>query len=256
MIRKNKEDLDARVREFVDYFEDVDETEEAKEMSRKDLAEEYDLNEEQINELYDYLHPELAEEDEREDYVVTDVTDEEGEVIAETEPTHEPTEEDEREDYVVTDVTDEEEEVVAETEPTPEETEAGALLVACVDSRFFEKTFEFAKNKFSQITTLIVPGGIGALTLELMPKPAEALRRQIKFILKETGIKKVVLVSHDDCKWYHLNQGYFTNPQPEQQKLDLQSAKSILEERFEGVEVLCYHAEIKDNRIEFSSLND
>jgi len=38
--------------------------------------------------------------------------------------------------------------------------------------------------------------------------------------------------------------------------MDLQSAKSILEERFEDVEILCYNAEIKDNMIEFLPLNE
>ncbi len=154
----------------------------------------------------------------------------------------------------------EDDETVEEIEELPEDEEIinylnnespRALLVTCIDPGFRESFADFGKKEFGNFISLTIPGGIGPLTLELLPKSAETLRRQIKFILKETGIKEVVLISHDDCKWYHFNEGYFTGPLKEQQKNDLLSAKKIIEERFEGVQVICYLAEIKDDSIEF-----
>jgi len=136
----------------------------------------------------------------------------------------------------------------------PNDKSPEVLLITCIDPRFRESFTEFGTIEFGHFVLLTIPGGIGPLTLNLMPNIAETVRRQIKFILRETNIEMVVLVSHDDCKWYHFNEGYFSNPQPEQQKLDIRSAKSILEERFEGITVLCYHAEKKGDRIEFSLL--
>jgi hypothetical protein len=209
------------------------------------------VNEDNINEEAEMTEENTPVEEEYTDPVEEEYTDP---VEDETE---EPVVEDETEEPVVEEPVEAPEEPVKEkimsegvnyslTTDKPE-----ALIVACIDPRFRDSFVKFGKENFGNFVFLSVPGGPGPLALDMLPKGVETLRRQIKFILKETGIKKVAVVNHDQCLWYKHNEGYFTLEQSEQQEQDLATAKSILEERFEDVEIMCYQAVLNKETIAF-----
>ncbi len=133
------------------------------------------------------------------------------------------------------------------------DSESKVLLVSCVDPRFSDDFRKFTRDKFGNFVHLSIPGGIGALVLpDLMPKPFKVLKQQIKFIVNGMDIEKIILISHDDCKWYKHNKGYFRGLQPEQQKLDITSAKKIIEEEYD-IQVECIHAGLKNGKVVFVS---
>lgn len=81
-----------------------------------------------------------------------------------------------------------------------------------------------------------------------------AVERQLEFLLKEHGIKRVVLIAHDGCAFYkNLRTGH---PTQQQQHIDLIKAIERIQSWNIGVEIEAYFARKLKGRIVFEPLHE
>jgi hypothetical protein len=122
------------------------------------------------------------------------------------------------------------------------------LVVYCSDFRFQAGIHEFLDNSLRlnhNYDLLVIPGGPQALTLvEYLPKFSWAGWKWFRFLLEKHSLKRLVLIAHQDCKWYeslpfHLH----TSRTPRQrQEQDLRRVHNTLEADFRGLNVELFYA--------------
>ncbi len=82
------------------------------------------------------------------------------------------------------------------------------LVLTCSSNAFYPYVREFLE-KFLQLPEgtydyLSVPGGPQFLMLtEYLPKFAWAGQRWVKFLVEKHRLKKIILITHEDCAWYN-----------------------------------------------------
>lgn len=112
--------------------------------------------------------------------------------------------------------------------------ETDVLVVHCSDHRFQAGFYEFLNLKLNldeNYDLLVLPGGPQCLTLvEYLPKFSWAGWKWLRFLIDAHGLKRLILVQHQDCGWYkelpfHLH----TSPEPRlHQEEDLRRVRSAL----------------------------
>ena len=121
-----------------------------------------------------------------------------------------------------------------------DETITGNAAVFCSDERFIDESMSFLKyslniNSFDLIVTAGGPAFINEETGALMDN--------IKLLAQEHNIKRLVLISHQDCKYYKKK---LKNADDKliisSQLQDLQNAKIKLEKLFPGMCTETYFA--------------
>jgi hypothetical protein len=125
---------------------------------------------------------------------------------------------------------------------------ADTLAVFCSDFRFQDGIRDFLDNGLQlkdKYDLLVIPGGPQTLTLvEYLPKFSWAGWKWFRFLLEKHALKRLVLIAHQDCKWYeslpfHLH----TSRTPRQrQEEDLRRVHNTLEADFRGLNVELYYA--------------
>jgi len=81
------------------------------------------------------------------------------------------------------------------------------LIITCSSNTFYPYMREFLE-KYLQLPEgtydyLSVPGGPQFLMLtEYLPKFAWAGQRWVKFLVEKHRLKKIILLTHEDCSWY------------------------------------------------------
>src|SRR5437879_9826167 len=109
---------------------------------------------------------------------------------------------------------------------------ADALMVRCSDHRLANACETFVENtlKIINYDLLVVPGGPQFLcALEYLPKFHWAGRRWMRFLVDAHEVKRVVLITHQDCGWYrHLHGAH--EDHGERQKADLHRAAHHLKD--------------------------
>ena len=133
-----------------------------------------------------------------------------------------------------------------------------ALVIHCADSRF-QTAFRQFLNEELGIThyfPIVVGGGVHAFGLQnLLPKNFKIVWQQIKFALTVGKLKQVVIINHEDCKWYEHLKGYHPTVSPKHKgMLDLSTAAERIIEDFSGVQVRTFWAAIEDHGIVFSEI--
>src|SRR3989344_2761425 len=91
-----------------------------------------------------------------------------------------------------------------ETYPLHEETN-DTLVIQCSDPRFQEAFRTFIQEEFGIKTysSIVIPGASQVLTFsDFLPNLAVSLSRQLKFLVKEQGLKRLIIITHDECLWY------------------------------------------------------
>jgi len=138
--------------------------------------------------------------------------------------------------------------------PPPE-----ALVVQCSDARFQTAFRQFAtedlglKNYFP----LVVGGGVHALgARNTLPEQYVTLYGQIKFFIEEVPLRKVVLINHQDCKWYQGHADLSDLDADTQAQADLKTGKTILSADFLGVEIRAFWAGLDGETISFSEVEN
>jgi carbonic anhydrase len=80
------------------------------------------------------------------------------------------------------------------------------LVVHCSDHRFQAGHYEFLNlslNLGENYDLLVLPGGAQALSLlEYLPKFAWAGWKWFRFLVDAHGLKRIILIAHQDCGWY------------------------------------------------------
>jgi hypothetical protein len=132
------------------------------------------------------------------------------------------------------------------------------LVVHCSDGRFQPRFQDFLRRDLGveHYTLVAVPGGVHFLTLvDYLPKFSWAGWRWVKFLADVAPPTRVILIAHEDCRWYHDSR-FGTAPQDPRGKQvqDLQAARAGLVERFGKVPVELYYARLGDGGVVFERL--
>lgn len=85
------------------------------------------------------------------------------------------------------------------------EKESTVLVISCSSNVFLPYTREFLEKHLGLSTydLLAVPGGPQFLLLtEYLPKFAWVGHKWVKFLVERHRLKRVIIISHEDCAWY------------------------------------------------------
>jgi len=139
--------------------------------------------------------------------------------------------------------------------PSPE---SDVVVVHCSDPRYQPHFQEFLKAGLGleRYGLVAVPGGPQFLTLaEYLPKFSWVGWRWMKFLVDLSRPHRVVLIGHDDCRWY-LDSRFFhaRGTVGERQHADLHQVRAILAERFPAVAIEAYFARLVGDEAVFEAV--
>ncbi len=91
------------------------------------------------------------------------------------------------------------------------EHESAVLVICCSSNAFLPYTQEFLERHLElgpgSYDLLAVPGGPQFLLLtEYLPKFAWVGHKWVKFLVERHRLKRVIVISHEDCAWYSAEQ--------------------------------------------------
>jgi hypothetical protein len=136
------------------------------------------------------------------------------------------------------------------------------LAIHCGDYRFQQAFHEFltATLKLGDAYDLMVlPGGPLSLTHQLShSEDTRSARKWSRFFVENHGIKRVVLIQHQDCGWYQSMSPKLRDPAAlrSRQEQDLKLAAEVLQETFPDLRVDLYLAQWDaDDRITIDSIS-
>jgi len=133
-----------------------------------------------------------------------------------------------------------------------------AVVVHCSDPRYRPHFQDFLDNglKLDRYSLVAVPGGPQCLVLAgHMPKFSWAGWRWMKFLKTLMQPTRVILIAHDDCRWYIENR-YVPHPSEarEHQIKDMHQARIDLEERFGKVSIELFFATLDGDTAQFEQV--
>ena len=138
-----------------------------------------------------------------------------------------------------------------------EEKRVGAAAVYCSDGRFGEAMDEFLHDKSNgglalpHYDRVAIPGGAGCLAGHTCAyHDKNALVRQLEFLIKAHGLRRVVLIAHDGCGFYK-DLFMVTRTAEQQQAADLAKAATVIRTFAPNVHVEAYFARKVDGRVAF-----
>lgn len=140
-----------------------------------------------------------------------------------------------------------------------EQGETEALVIHCSAARFQQYFEEFLTGGLglNRYSVIAVPGGVQVMTLvDYLPKFAWAGWRWTKFLVDADHAPRVILIGHEECRWYKDMRFWESNrPVRERILADLERARAALRERFPAVRVDLYYARLDQGRVVFDSLS-
>jgi hypothetical protein len=131
-----------------------------------------------------------------------------------------------------------------------------AIVVHCADARFQTAFRRFVTEELGirSYMPVVIGGGVHALGAQsFFPKNFKILWEQIKFGHQLAKPRQIIIINHEDCKWYEKMRGY--HPKiglPEKGKQDLGYAARLLLKDFAGVDVRAYWASIVNGKVLFT----
>jgi hypothetical protein len=134
----------------------------------------------------------------------------------------------------------------------------GVVVVHCSDPRYQPHFQSFLRQGLGipRYALLAIPGGVQTLTLvEYLPKFAWSGWRWMKFLANLTSPRRIVLITHDDCRWYLDNRFAGTVNARERQVEDLRRVRRAFRERFGDIEVDLYYAALEDGGARFDAVS-
>jgi hypothetical protein len=148
--------------------------------------------------------------------------------------------------------------VVFRTSPHGVRAESGVIVVHCSDPRYQWHFHEFLRNGLGvrEYGLMAVPGGPQLLArLEFLPKFSWAGWRWLKFLVNLTRPERLVLINHEDCRWYlSLLQSNDAARVRERQLADLRVIQREFSERF-NAQIEAYYARIEDGAAAFERVD-
>lgn len=144
------------------------------------------------------------------------------------------------------------------TAPLESKDEFAALVVHCSDPRYQPHFQEFLEKGLGlrRYALIAVPGGAQFLTLgDYLPKFSWVGWRWMKFMTDLTRPDHLVLIAHEDCRWY-LDARFACDPTHihQRQIADLEQVRRNLVERFGSRRIDLYYARLGGGRVGFESL--
>jgi hypothetical protein len=135
---------------------------------------------------------------------------------------------------------------------------SGALVVHCSDPRYQAHFHDFLRNGLGldRYALLSVPGGVHALTLtEYLPKFSWVGWRWVEFLGGLIETARVVLIGHDDCRWYQDRRfSHLHGNADASQRADLRRVHSAIVERVPGAVVETWFARLDGDRAVFEQV--
>lgn len=144
------------------------------------------------------------------------------------------------------------------SEVTEASTDQPAVFVVhCSDPRYQPHFQAFIREGLGirHYGLVAIPGGVQTLTLlDYLPKFAWSGWRWLKFMVNLTRPDRVVLISHEDCRWYLENRFADAHTAREKQIGDLRRVRAQLVERFGPVRVELYFATLSGTHAGFEAV--
>ena len=123
--------------------------------------------------------------------------------------------------------------------------------VFCSDERFIDANIAFLKNtlKLKKFDLIVTAGGPAFINADV-----PVLMRNVNILKEEHNISTLVLISHEDCKYYcrkYAGSGH--DEILKYQQKDLQDARLKLLKIYPGLQVKIYFARIAGSKIIFEN---
>lgn len=131
------------------------------------------------------------------------------------------------------------------------------VVIHCSDPRYQPHFQDFLRGglKLDRYALVAVPGGPQCFTLaEYLPKFSWAGWRWMKFLVNLTKPSCVILIAHDDCRWYIENRFTSESRAREKQVEDMRRAQQDIVERFGAIPIEVYYATLTDGVAHFEKL--
>ena len=135
-----------------------------------------------------------------------------------------------------------------------------AVVVHCSDHRFQQGFREFLVEGLGlgSYALLAIPGGGHFCSMEqLQPKFAKAGLQSLRFLVKRTGARRIILIGHDDCLFFKDQlQFFFTEADLNQRQItNLKRARRIVRESFTRATVEFFFADAGvDGSLQFRNI--
>ena len=135
---------------------------------------------------------------------------------------------------------------------------AGVVVIHCSDPRYQPHFQDFVRNGLgiAHYALIAVPGGAHFLTLmDYLPKFSWAGWRWVKFLVDLTKPRRIILIGHDDCRWY-LDFRFGQDPARLREKVteDMRRVRAALGERFATASIELYFARLDGPSATFEPL--
>lgn len=120
-----------------------------------------------------------------------------------------------------------------------------------MDFRLTKLVYKFAKSigikkDYDLIT---IGGGIKSLVKPKDPNDKNFLMRQIAISVELHEIKKIIIISHEDCGAYGGKKAFESDEiENKTHQQDTEQAKQIILEKYPNLEIEIKHACLKDNK--------
>jgi hypothetical protein len=126
---------------------------------------------------------------------------------------------------------------------------AGVVAIHCSDPRYQPHFQDFLRKNLGipNYALIAVPGGAQFLTLvDYLPKFSWVGWRWVKFVVDLTKPRRIILIGHDDCRWY-LDFRFGHDPARLREKVtaDLKRARAGISERFRSASIELYWARLE-----------
>jgi hypothetical protein len=130
--------------------------------------------------------------------------------------------------------------------------------VHCSDPRYQPHFQSFLREGLGldHYALVAVPGGVHFLTLvDFLPKFSWVGRRWVKFVIDLTSPQRIVLLGHDDCRWY-LDGRFHADPARlrARQERDLRAVRADILDRFGPRSVDLYFARLDGDGAVFEAV--
>lgn len=133
-----------------------------------------------------------------------------------------------------------------------------AIVIHCVDPRFQDAFRAFVKDNFGfqNYIPVVIGGGIHAFGAESFKADYfEIIKEKVKLFVGLMDIKHLVLINHDDCKWYQqFTEHYHDGDHVTKSKNDMVTAEDILKSELDGITISSYWAKLEECYIQFKKV--
>ena len=136
--------------------------------------------------------------------------------------------------------------------------EGAPLVVHCSDPRFQPHFQDFLGKRLEldHYALIAVPGGHQVLkALDFLPKYSWAGWRWMKFMVDLTRAERIIMIAHDDCRWY-LQSLFGHDPVRIHEHMidDAVRAREVLLERFGHRTIEIYYARLVGTQAVFEQV--